>query len=131
MYQQVTIVGRLGGDPVLKYTQDGTPVTSFGVATDKRWKDANGEQQQKTVWFRCTCWRALAETCSQYLSKGKLVLVVGSLSEPRVYQAKDGEHRASLDLRADTVKFLSPRSETTDKSDEPYEPEAGEESIPF
>ncbi|HHX65960.1 MAG TPA: single-stranded DNA-binding protein, partial [Chloroflexi bacterium] len=66
MYQKLVIVGRLGRDPEMRYTPDGTPVTSFSVATDRRWTDSSGQQQERTVWFRVTAWRRLAETCSQY-----------------------------------------------------------------
>jgi single-strand DNA-binding protein len=70
MYQRLVLVGRLGRDPEMRYTPDGTPVTSFSVATDRRWTDASGQQQERTVWFRVTAWRRLAETCNQYLRKG-------------------------------------------------------------
>ena len=111
MYQLLTIVGRLGGDPEMRYTPKGDAVTSFSVATDRRWVDADGQSQSKTVWFRVTCWRRLAETCNQYLTKGKQVLVVGELAEPKPYQSKDGTWRASLDVTASTVRFLSPKSD--------------------
>lgn len=111
MYQRLVLVGRLGRDPEMRYTPDGTPVTSFSVATDRRWTDASGQQQERTVWFRVTAWRRLAETCNQYLTKGRLVLIEGELNEPKPYQARDGEWRASLDVTANAVKFLGGRSE--------------------
>ncbi|HHX44840.1 MAG TPA: single-stranded DNA-binding protein [Chloroflexi bacterium] len=112
MYQKLIIIGRLGHDPEMRYTPDGTPVTSFSVATDRRWTDANGQQQSRTVWFRVTAWRRLAETCNQYLTKGRLVMVEGELTEPRPYQSRDGEWRASLDVTANAVKFLGGRGDT-------------------
>jgi len=111
MYQKLVIVGRLGRDPEMRYTQDGTPVTSFSVATDRRWTSQSGESQQRTVWFRVSAWRRLAETCNQYLAKGRMVLIEGELTEPRPYQGRDGEWRASLDVTARTVKFLGGRSD--------------------
>lgn len=135
MYQRLTLIGRLGRDPEMRYTPDGTPVTSFSVAIDRRWTDANGQQQQKTTWFRVTAWRKLAETCNQFLSKGQLVLVEGELSEPRTYQSRNGSWRASLDVRAITVKFLSSRAEAGapgvagEEGVEP--PPVDEEEIPF
>jgi single-strand DNA-binding protein len=111
MYQKIILIGRLGRDPEMRYTPDGTPVTSFSVATDRVWTDANGQQQKRAVWFRVTAWRRLAETCNQYLTKGRLVLVEGELSEPKPYQSRDGEWRASLDVRAAAVKFLEGRPE--------------------
>ena len=138
MYQKLIIIGRLGRDPEMRYTPDGTPVTNFSVATDRRWTDASGEQQQRTVWFRVTAWRRLAETCNQYLSKGRLVMVEGEISPPRAFQGRDGEWRASLDVTARAVKFLGGRADTAPVDQAgggaPAEPEPGpmeEEEIPF
>ena len=135
MYQKLILIGRLGRDPEMRYTPDGTPVTSFSVATDRRWTDASGQQQSRTVWFRVTAWRRLAETCNQYLTKGRMVMVEGEIAEPRVYQARDGEWRASLDVTARDVKFLGGRGEGAGPgADEDLgggvEP-MGEEEIPF
>ena len=137
MYQKVILAGNLGRDPEMRYTPDGTPVTSFSVATSRRWTDNSGQSQERTVWFRVSAWRRLAETCNQYLQKGRQVLVEGELSEPKPYQGRDGEWRASLEVRAYTVKFLGQRG---GGSTEPYSaapasdvPEIGtdEEEIPF
>jgi single-strand DNA-binding protein len=137
MYQKLVIVGRLGRDPEMRYTPDGTPVTSFSVATDRRWTDSSGQQQERTVWFRVTAWRRLAETCSQYLSKGRLVLVEGELTEPRPFQGRDGEWRAGLDVTANVVRFLGGRGDAVpggyeeDARTGPAEDSLGEEEIPF
>ena len=142
MYQKLILIGYLGGDPEMRHTQDGTPVTSFSVATNRRWNDASGQQQERTVWFRVSAWRRLAETCNQYLSKGRLVLVEGELTESRAYQSRDGEWRASLDVRAWTVKFLGGRGDApssqgpSDQSQRPSDqaegpPALDEEEIPF
>jgi single-strand DNA-binding protein len=135
MYQKLIIIGRLGRDPEMRYTPDGTPVTSFSVATDRRWTDANGQQQSRTVWFRVTAWRRLAETCNQYLTKGRLVMVEGEVMEPRTYQGRDGEWRASLDVTARNVQFLGGRGEAGAAAPEEEEGAAGgamdEEEIPF
>ncbi|NLD43848.1 MAG: single-stranded DNA-binding protein, partial [Chloroflexi bacterium] len=111
MYQRIIIIGRLGRDPEMRYTASGVPVTSFSVATDRRWTDQSGQAQSKTVWFRVSAWRRLAETCNQYLSKGRLVMVEGELSEPTPYQSRDGEWRASLEVTARNVQFLGGRGE--------------------
>jgi len=111
MYQKIIIIGRLGRDPEMRYTQGGHPVTSFSVATDRRWTDSSGQQQERTVWFRVSAWRRLAETCNQYLSKGRLVMVEGEMAEPKPYQSRDGEWRASLDITAREVKFLGGRGD--------------------
>lgn len=112
MYQSITIVGNLGSDPERRALPDGTPVTSFSVATNKRWTTQDGQQGEKTIWFHVTTWRRLAETCAEYLSKGRQVLVVGELQEPHTWQDKtSGEWRASLELTANTVKFVGGRGD--------------------
>ena len=138
MYQKVIVAGNLGSDPALRYTPDGTPVTSFSVAVNRRWTDKDGRQQERVVWFRVTAWKRLAETCAQYLAKGKPVLVEGTLTEPRPYQGKDGQWRASLDVTAATVKFLGGREDAlASGSNAPDSGAAGrldvvdEEEIPF
>jgi len=134
MYQRIVIVGRLGADPEMRYTPSGDPVTTFRVATNRRYTDSEGNSRDETTWFRVTAWRRLAETCNQYLAKGRLVLVDGRLNpdesgNPRIWTGKDGVARASYELTATTVKFLTPRGEPV--------PEAGlgeefpEEEIPF
>lgn len=136
MYQKLIFIGRLGRDPEMRYTTDGTPVTSFSVATDRRWTDASGQQQQRTTWFRVSAWRKQAELCNQYLAKGSLVLVEGEIQEPKPYQGRDGEWRASLEVTANVVRFLSPRGEAAPGGEAPARAqEAGpmidEEEIPF
>jgi single-strand DNA-binding protein len=110
MYQKTTVVGHLGQDPQMRYTPTGVPVTSFSVATTRRWTNANGEQQEKTTWFRVTCWRKLAELAAQYLQKGRLVLVEGDI-DAQAFTDKQGNLRASLELTATTVRFLGSRAE--------------------
>jgi single-strand DNA-binding protein len=137
MYQKIILIGNLGRDPEMRYMSDGTPVTSFSVATSRRWTDPSGQQQERTVWFRVSAWRRLAETCNQYLAKGRQVFVEGELREPRPYQGRDGEWRASLDVTAYNVRFLGGRGDTgpSPEGAAPSEEEPGgfvdEEEIPF
>ena len=105
MYQKTIVVGYLGRDPEMRYTPTGVPVTSFSMAHTRKWTNANGEPQEKTTWFRVTCWRKLAETTAQYLKKGRLCLVEGEI-EASAWTDKEGNARASLELTASTVKFL-------------------------
>ncbi len=109
MYQHVVIVGNLGRDPEMRYTPSGTPVTSFSVAVSRKWKNQNGELQEKTTWFRVTAWNKLAELCNEYLSKGRLVLVEGEI-DASAWVGQDGEPRATLELRAQNVRFLGGRA---------------------
>jgi len=129
MYQNTIVVGHLGRDPEMRYTPDGTPVTSFNIATTRKWTNAEGQQQEKTTWFRVTTWRKLAETCNQYLSKGRLVLVTGDIDVSAWNDKTSGEARATLELQARTVRFLSPKGEKAKVAEEGA-PEA-EEEIPF
>src|SRR5215213_5040417 len=111
MFQQITLVGNLGRDPEMRYTPSGVPVASFSVATSRKFQGADGQWQEKTVWFRVTAWRKTAETVSQYLTKGSKVLIIGELEEPRTWVDKDGNTQASLDVTAQTIRFLSARGE--------------------
>ncbi len=113
MYQQITLVGNLGQDPEMRYTPSGVPVTSFSVAVNKTWTNQEGQRQDKTTWFRVTTWRKQAEVVSQYLTKGSRVMVVGEMDEARPWTDRDGNNRASLEVTANQVRFLSGRGEDT------------------
>lgn len=112
MYQQIIIVGNVGGDPEMRYTQSGTPVTSFSVAVNKRWTGQGGQRQEKVTWFRVSAWRQLAELASQYLAKGRQVMVVGEVEEPNVWTDQSGNNRASLEITAREIRFLGGRDDT-------------------
>ncbi len=105
MYQKVVIAGYLGGDPEMRFTSDGRPVTNFSVATNRKWTGADGDLKEETTWFRVAAWGKQAETCNEYLSKGRLVLVEGRV-KASAYVNKDGEAAASLELTASNVRFL-------------------------
>jgi single-strand DNA-binding protein len=111
MYQQITLIGNLGRDPEMRYTPSGLPVTTFSVAVTKVTTNAEGQRNEKTIWFRVTAWRKLAETASQYLTKGSKVLIVGEVEEANAYMDKEGKPRASVEVTAQTIKFLTPRGE--------------------
>jgi single-strand DNA-binding protein len=99
----------------MRYTPDGTPVTTLSVATNRKWNNPDGSQGEETIWFRVSAWRRLAETCNQYLSKGQMVLVEGIITPdratggPRIWTRQDGTAGASYEVRAFTVKFLGNR----------------------
>ncbi len=135
MYHKIIIVGNLGRDPEMRYTPDGTPVTSFSIATNRRWTNSDGTPGEETVWFRVTAWRRQAEVAAQYLSKGRQVMVEGRLRPdpatggPRVYQRKDGSYGAQYEVTADRIVFLGGRGGAA--SDEMAAPPAEGEDIPF
>ena len=118
MYQKITIVGNLGGDPEMRYMPDGTAVTSFSVATSNGWTDkATGQPVKETTWFRVSVWGRQGETANQYLSRGKKVLVEGRIKPdpttggPRIWTRQDGTVGSSYEITASTVRFLSGRNE--------------------
>lgn len=108
-WHQTIVVGNLGGDPELRYMQDGRAVCNFNVAASERWRDRqSGEQRERTTWYRVSVWGAQGENCNTYLSKGSQVLVTGNVSA-RGYINNNGEAAASLNLTARRVQFLSSR----------------------
>ncbi len=110
-WHQTIIVGNLGGDPELRYMQNGRAVCNFSVAVSERWRDRQtNEQQERTTWYRVAVWGPQAENCNTYLAKGRRVLVTGNVSA-RGYINNNGEAAASLDLNARDVRFLSSRGE--------------------
>jgi single-strand DNA-binding protein len=137
MYQLTTIVGNVGSDPDLRSTPSGAQVCNFSMAVNRKWTAADGQKQEKTVWFRVTAWRKTAEIVAQYVVKGRQLLVVGELDEPRVFQDKSGSWRASLDLTASSVQMLGGRGEAASGVPVPTSvPSAGsgsysDEEIPF
>lgn len=118
MFQKVVIVGNLGGDPEMRYTPSGQAVTNFNVATNRKWSDGQGNPQEETIWFRVSVWGKQAETCNQYLSKGRQVLVEGRLNPdketggPRIWTDQNGQARAGYDLTALEVRFLGGRADS-------------------
>ena len=105
-WHQTIIVGNLGGDPELRYMQNGRAVCNFSVAVSERWRDRQtNEQQERTTWYRVAVWGQQAENCNTYLAKGRQVLVIGNVAA-RGYMNNNGEAAASLDLTARSVQFL-------------------------
>jgi single-strand DNA-binding protein len=157
MFHKVVIIGNLGQDPEMRYTPSGTAVTTFSVATTNRiskettpecpdgWKESfNNKNWELTTWWRVTAWRGLAETCNQFLSKGRTVYVEGEVKGaavngsqyPRIWTGNDGTPRANYEITARTVKFLGGRGERAEgvAYEEPEEPPPGfveESDIPF
>ena len=154
MFHRITLIGFVGQEPAMRYTEDGTPVTNFSVATrqvvskervescPQGWKESlNGKNWELTTWFRVTTWRKLAEACNTYLAKGQQVFVEGELKgeaeagtqNPRIWVGNDGEHRASFEVTARTVKFLGRRDNGNGAPIGEPPPDGGEdeEVLPF
>lgn len=101
---KVILVGRLGKDPESKFTGSGTAVCNFSLATDESYKDRAGERQKKTEWHRIVAWGKLADICGQYLVKGSLIFIEGSI-QSRQWE-KDGQKRTSFEIVARTMRML-------------------------
>ena len=118
MLNRIVLIGRLTQDPELRYTKNGIAVASFTLAVDRRYKNAEGERE--TDFIDVVVWRQQAENCANYLSKGKLCAVDGSL-QIRSYEAKDGTRRKAAEVIADDVRFLSPKDSGSYREAPPVE----------
>lgn len=105
---RIILIGRLTKDPEYSVTGSGIGVCRFTLAVDRKFKNADGEKE--TDFFNVTAWRGLAENCNKYLVKGNMTAVGGEVNI-RKYEAKDGSMRTSVDVIADDVQFLTPKSE--------------------
>lgn len=108
---KVILIGRLGKDPEVKYTNSGTPVAKFSLATDEVFKDRAGEQQHRTEWHSIVAWNKLAEICGQYLTKGKQVYVEGSIRS-RQWEDQNGNKRTAYEIIARDMKMLGSKADS-------------------
>ena len=107
---KVIIVGRLGRDPEVRYTPDGTAVANFSLATSDEWRDKeSGEKRERTEWHRIVAWRRLGEICGEYLAKGRQVYIEGKL-QTRSWE-QDGTTRYITEIVASDVQFLGSRDD--------------------
>lgn len=110
---KITLIGNLTADPELRATPSGVSVCTFNIAVNRRFANADGDKQ--TDFFRINAWRGLAESCGRYLDRGKKVAVIGEL-QARLYTAKDGSTRMTLDVQADEVEFLTPKEKPSENA---------------
>ena len=110
MLNQVQVIGRLGKDPETRYSASGDAVCSFSVAASESYKDKSGQKQEKTEWFRCVTYQKLAEICGQYLTKGQLVYISGSL-QTRQYKDKQGVEKSITEVKVRDMKMLGRNDE--------------------
>lgn len=136
MLNKAVLIGRLTREPELKYAQgSGTAVTTFTLAVDRNYKDANGEKQADFIPI--VAWRKLAETAANNLNKGRLVAVSGAI-QTRNYEAQDGTKRYVTEIVADSIQFLDykekkqqPTQQQENDEDVGFTPTDGDDDIPF
>ncbi|MFZ5758934.1 MAG: single-stranded DNA-binding protein [Thermodesulfobacteriota bacterium] len=135
MINKAILIGNLGSDPEIRYTQSGTAVANFSVATTEKWKGQDGQVQEQTEWHRIVAFARLAEICGEYLSKGSKVYIEGRI-QTRSWDDKDGNKRYTTEIVAREMKMLSAKggagSSGSQYGDEPPppEPRPGDE-VPF
>jgi single-strand DNA-binding protein len=105
---KVILVGNLGRDPELRYTQSGQAVVNFTLATNENYTKKSGEREERTEWHRIIAWARTAELCAEYLAKGRTVYVEGRL-QTREWEDKEGQKRRTTEIVAQTVQFLGGR----------------------
>ena len=110
MINKAILIGNLGADPEIRYTQNGAPVATFNIATTERWKDKDGQMQEQTEWHRIVAWSRLAEICGEYLNKGSRVYIEGKI-QTRKWQDQNGNDRYTTEIVAREMKMLTPRGE--------------------
>ena len=110
---KVILVGNLGRAPEMRHTQQGRAVANFTIATNERWKDRDGQQQERTEWHRVVVWDSLAEICVEYLGKGRQVYIEGRL-QTREWEDKEGNKRYTTEIVASTMQMLGRRGEGGD-----------------
>jgi single-strand DNA-binding protein len=108
---KVILIGRLGKDPAVTYTPSGSPMAKFSLATDWASKDRSGEQQRHTEWHNIVAWNKLAEICGQYLTKGKLVYIEGTIRS-RQWEDQAGNKRTSYDIVARDMQMLGSKADS-------------------
>ena len=108
---RVILIGRLGKDPEIRSTPSGTSVAKFSLATDERWTDKSGEKQERTEWHNITAWGKLAEICGQYLRKGKLVYIDGSIRTDSWDDKETGQKKYRTEIVANNMQMLDKKGD--------------------
>lgn len=131
MINKVILVGHLGKDPDSKYLPDSTPVTNFTVATGSSYKDKSGNKVEKTEWHKIVAFGKLAEICTQYLTKGKLVYIEGRI-QTRAWDDKEGVKKYTTEIVASSMQMLdSKKKEESNIPEEHYVPPEDDSDVPF
>ena len=139
---KVILIGNLGKDPEVRFTAGGKAVARFSVATSEQWSDTEGQRQERTEWHNIVVWGKQAESCGQYLQKGRQVYIEGRI-QSRSYDDKEGNKKYITEVNAQRVQFLgggggrggAPRDQQGGGAEAPSMPGGGgggeEEDIPF
>ena len=122
MVNKAILIGRLGAEPEVRYTQDGTMVTNFRLATNERWKVKSGEKAERTEWHRIVTFGRLAEICGNYLSKGSMVYIEGRI-QTRSWEDKDGVKKYTTEIVALNMQMLEAKGQVTDQETESQFPD--------
>lgn len=133
---KVTLIGNLGKDPELRYTNSGVPVATFSLATNETWKDSDGNTQEKTEWHNIVAWQKLAEICGEWLKKGSKVYIEGRLQSRSWDDKNTGQKRYMTEVIANDMIMLDAKGSSGRVSDVPSaEPEktggAEKDDLPF
>lgn len=132
---KVTLIGNLGKDPDVSYTPSGIPVAKFSVATNERWKDVDGNFQEKTEWHNIVAWRKLAEICGQYLKKGSKVYLEGKLQTRSWDDKNSGVKKYMTEIVVDDMIMLDSKGQAADDNQEissaPANEGGAEKDLPF
>lgn len=138
---KVILIGHVGKEPEVRYTQGGAPVANFSLATNETWNSQSGERQERTDWHRIVAWRKLAEFCQEYIHKGSFLYVEGKI-RTRSYDDRDGTKRYITEIDAQTIHMLDKKmgggardgAEASDMGIDSLPPEpgpAGDDEVPF
>lgn len=136
MLCKLMTIGNLGADPEMRYTPQGQAVTSFTVASNRKYTDSNNQQVKETIWLRVSVWGKMAETCNTYLKKGSKVYIEGRLTpdkatgRPRIWQDKENKPRADYEVNATVVLFLDGKPPEGSPSAQQGAPDASD-PLPF
>jgi len=120
---KVLLIGRLGKDPDIRYTPDGSPVASFSLATSENWTDKSGTRQERTEWHNIVAWNKLADICKQLLAKGRQVYIEGRI-QTREYTDREGAKRRITEIIASQMVMLGSRPQGAEAGVQPMEPVA-------
>ncbi len=127
MVNKVILVGNLGRDPEVRSTPSGQPVATFSIATNRKWRDRDGNRQEQTEWHNIVCWGRQAEIAGQYLTKGRQIFVEGRLQTRSWEDKQSGEKKYRTEVICDNFQMLGQRGDFDrgDGTPPPYEPPAG------